>query len=497
MELIMLGNRQSIAQKQNLQQKLSPQQIQFVNLLQLSMSDLEQRVQSELESNPILEFLDETENFSADQSSSLEGDAQTKTEVDWQNYFSQFESGGSIGGGRGTADLYDIPKPYQESPIEVLEQQVDLLDLSEKQKRIADQIIGSLDEDGYLRREIRSVADSIAFNYGEPVSELEVLDVLLEIQKLDPPGIAARDLQECLLIQLRALDDDQVGKHDAIRILRKEWDAFEKKQFDRIKQKLQLSDEHIQHAYQCIQHLNPKPGWSTDPSILAQSVTPDAMILPLSDDFNPGDADALVGDLAIIMNRKNRPKLALSPHYIQMLAQLKASGSVAKETKEAEQFIRTKMDAAQWFLDAIDQRHDLVKTVIKAILGRQYGFFMQGTALKPLIMKDIADELDIDISTVSRTVNGKFIHSPQGIYELRYFFNERIGTSDGEDVTKREVQDALKAIIDHEDKRYPLSDQALTDQLRAQGFDVARRTVTKYREAIDIPVARLRKAIIA
>jgi len=491
----MLSNRQSIAQKQSLQQKLSPQQIQFVNLLQLSMADLEQRVQSELESNPILELLDEAEPVQAEHPSTSEIDSQIKPELDWQNYFNQYGSGDSSGRSLGTNELFDIPKAYQESPIELLEQQVDLLDLSDKQKRIADQIIGSLDEDGYLRREIRSVADSIAFNYGESVSELEVLDVLLEIQKMDPPGIAARDLQECLLIQLRALEEDYAGRKEAILILRKEWDAFEKKQFDRIKQKLQLREEQIQHAYQCIQHLNPKPGWTSDPSLSAQVVTPDALILPLSEDLNPGDADALMGDLAIIMNRKNRPRLALSPHYIQMLAQFKVSGSAAKETKEAEQFIRTKMEAAQWFLDAIEQRQDLVKAVIKAILGRQYAFFAQGASLRPMIMKDIADELSIDISTVSRTVNGKYIQSPQGIFELKYFFNEKIGTSDGEEVTKREVQDALKSIIDQEDKRHPLSDQALTDQLRSQGFDVARRTVTKYREAIDLPVARLRKII--
>jgi RNA polymerase sigma-54 factor len=491
----MLSNRQSIAQKQRLQQKLSPQQIQFVNLLQLSMSDLEQRVQSELEANPILELPEETEVFKSDDTSATDPSAQSKTELEWQSYFGQFDSDTSTGRSNTSTDMFEIPRSYQESPIEQLEQQVDLLAFSEKQRRIADQILGSLDEDGYLRREMRSVADSIAFNYGEPVSELEVLDVLLEIQKLDPPGIAARDLQECLLIQLRAVDDDQPGKKDAIQILRKEWDAFEKKQFDRIKQKLHLSDEQVQQAYHCIQSLNPKPGWTTDPALAAQVVNPDALVLPLSGELNPGDADALVGDLAVIMNRKNRPKLVLSPYYVKMLAQFKTSGSSSKETKEAEQFIRSKMDAAQWFLDALDQRHDLVKAVIVAIIEKQYGFFMFGSALKPLIMKDIAEELGIDISTVSRTVNGKFLQSAQGMYELRYFFNERINTTDGEEVTKRAVQEALTAIIDSEEKNNPLSDQVLTDQLRAQGFDVARRTVTKYRESLDIPVARLRRTI--
>jgi RNA polymerase sigma-54 factor len=496
----MISNKQALVQRQSLQQRLSPQQIQYVNLLQLPMADLTQRIKEELEVNPVLE-VDESALDSGESGTTESQDADVPQEADtlqtnWEQSYSRDDyDDWKTGRNQRNEGHVDIPRSYVESPLEKLERQIELIDLDEKQRIIADQIIGSLDVDGYFRRDMSSVADSIAFNNGIPVKASEVYDVLAQIQKLDPPGIAARDLQECLLIQLENLPSSTRGKDDAIRIIKTKWDLFEKKHFDKIAHQLHLSDAMVADAYHCIQTLDPKPGKATDPIETNLAVNPDLKVYQLDDVMNAGDADALVGDLAIILSKANRPKLTISPYYLRMLEQLKSSGVSDKEQRQVETFLKLNMDSAQWFIDSLKLRGDTLLLVATEILKRQYTYFENGTGMRPLIMKDIAEAVGIDISTVSRIVNGKFVQTRHGTYELRSFFNEGISTASGDEVTNREVQSILQQIIQSEDKTQPLSDQALTDELNNRGYDVARRTVAKYREALGLPVARLRKEI--
>lgn len=494
----MISNKQTLAQKQTLQQRLSPQQIQYVKLLQLPMAELSQRIEEEMQLNPVLEYID-TSNQSDIQglggsTESDEPEIADTNEINWELLYPRDEfDAWKTGRNQHSSDTPDYTRTYVESPLEKLEQQIELLDLTDSQRLIAEQIVGSLDADGYFRRDLSSVADSIAFNHGIPVRESEVLDVLKQIQQLDPPGIAARDLQECLLIQLENLPEHIKGRDDAIRILRKKWDLFEKKHFDRIAQQLGLTEAMVSDAYQCIQALDPKPGKSTDPITTNIAVKPDLIVELVDDGINRGDADALVDDIAIMLTKENQPRLTISPYYLRMLEQVRNTKQAGKSQKQAEAFIRQNIESAQWFLESLKMRGDTLLAVATEIVRRQLIFFKTGASLKPLIMKDVADAVGVDISTVSRIVNGKFVQTRHGTYELRMFFNEGIDTDDGEEVTNREVQSLVGDIIRDEDKRHPLSDQAITDELNNRGYSVARRTVAKYRESLGIPVARLRK----
>lgn len=494
----MISNKQSLAQKQSLQQRLSPQQIQYVNLLQLPMAELAQRIKEEIEVNPVLEYDDSAQDSAvsanAESQDVDEPQVADSREVNWEQIYPREEFDAWKTGRNQSIDRQnDIPRSYDESPIEKLERQIELVELTEKQRIIADQIIGSLDVDGYFRRDFSSVADSIAFNSGIPVKESEVLAVLSQIQKLDPPGIAARDLQECLLLQLESMSPGTRGRNNAIRILKSKWDLFEKKHFEKIALQLQLTEKMVADAYHCIQSLDPKPGKSTDPIETNLSVKPDLKVVPIDDGMNAGDADAIVGSLAIILSKENQPKLMISPYYLSMFERMKSSGLSDKDQKEVESFLKQNMESAQWFLDSLKLRGDTLLLVALEIVRRQRIFFMTGSNMRPLIMKEIAEVAGIDISTVSRIVNGKFVETRHGTYELRSFFNEGIGTADGDEVTNREVQAILNDIIENENKKHPLSDQALTDELNNRGYDVARRTVAKYRDALGLPVARLRK----
>jgi RNA polymerase sigma-54 factor len=497
----MISNKQILTQKQTLQQRLSPQQIQYVNLLQLPIAELAQRIKEEIEVNPVLEYTDSSQvsesNSSNESVETDEPEVDDNREVNWEQIYPREEyDSWKTGRNQSSESQFDAPRTYIDSPLEKLEQQIELLDLDEKQRIIADQIVGSLDVDGYFRRELSSVADSIAFNNGIPVKELEVFEVLTQIQSLDPPGIAARDLQECLLLQLDSLAPGTKGRDDAIRILTSKWQLFEKKHFDKIASQLQMTSSMVADAYHCIQSLDPKPGKVTDPIETNLSVTPDLKVLPVDDDMNAGDADALVGDLAIVLSKENQPKLRISAYYLAMLNRMKTSGMSSKDQKQVESFLKQNMESAQWFLDSLKLRGDTLLMVSTEIVRRQQPFFKTGSNMRPLVMKDIAEAVGIDISTVSRIVNGKFVQTRHGTIELRSLFNEGIGTSDGDEVTNREVQSILQQIILNEDKTSPLSDQALTDELNNRGYDVARRTVAKYREALGLPVARLRKEIV-
>jgi RNA polymerase sigma-54 factor len=362
---------------------------------------------------------------------------------------------------------------------------VGLLDLDDTAELIAEQIIGSIDEDGYLRRPIESILDDVMFNYGLMLTEDDVESVLARIQRLDPVGIAARDLRECLLVQLDMLDDRTPGKNNAVRMLRDAYKAFTMKHFDQIMRKLDLDEVALKEAFDLVRTLDPKPG---EGDFVAQTnyITPDFTV------------EREAGEFRILLNGRNAPELRVNRHYREMwndLSARKAKGDAgARETKD---FLKTRMESARWFINSIQQRRQTMLRVMDAIVMIQEEFFTHGEGhLKPMILKDIAEIIHMDISTVSRVVNGKYVQTEYGVYELKHFFSEGITGDDGEEVSNKEVKALLERIIGAEDKAKPLSDQRLAELLAEEGFPIARRTVTKYREQSGIPVARLRRQIV-
>ena len=510
----MIKTGQQMSQKQSQQQRLSPQQIQYIKLLQLPTIALEQRIKEELEENPVLEEAEqadtldeleqsdwETEEKPAEEQDDLEPVDQNE-EIDWDEFMHNTEYdgenyGGTSGSYSSSGDTWrDLPNPYHESLLEELEQQVSLLDFNEEQKLIADQILGSLDQDGYFRREIEAVVDNIAFNHGTLTSKEEVEKVRKEIQRLDPPGIASRDLRDCLLVQLEMLDEDVEGRELAIEMLRDHWELFEKKHFKKLKKKLDVDDEELKAAFDYIRGLDPKPGGGgTAVDDTQNYIEPDFEVYyqPSGSEEN-GQAEE--GDFVITLNNSNVPPLRISPRYKKMWEDLKQKKDKKKQTKETKNFIKNKIESAQWFIDSIRQRQNTLMNTMKTIVALQEDFFKHGEGLKPMILKDIADRVNLDISTISRVVNGKYVQTHFGVFELKYFFSEGLETVDGEEVSSREVKNAVQEIVDNENKKKPLSDQAIANKLKEQGYKVARRTVSKYREKLNIPVARLRKQIV-
>lgn len=502
----MINTRQYLGQKQSLQQRLSPQQIQYIKLLQLPTLALEQRIKEEMEINPALEEAnDESDADFEDQgeldTESLSEDDEVSAvdeheEIDWEEILHNQESEGldeqSVSYNNTDEDWRDLPKPSQDSLLEDLEQQVGLLDLSDREIIIADQILGSIDEDGYFRRDISSIVDGIAFNQAILVTEEEVEKVLQKIQTLDPPGIACRDLRECLLLQLRAYPKSTSGRELALLIIEKEWNAFERKHYDRLIKKFDIDKIKLTEAIDCIQTLDPKPGISNHLSDdRSEYIVPDFEVI-----FQPGEAAKQDEDEFIIhLNSRNTPSLKISPHFKQMWDSAKKAKK-SPSANETQLFIKSKIESAKWFLESILQRRQTLMNVMQTIVALQSDFFKSGEGLKPMILKDVAERVKMDISTISRVVNGKYVQTQFGVFELKYFFNEGIITDSGEEVSNREVKNALLNIISGEDKKHPLSDLALVKKLKAKGYPIARRTVSKYREQLNVPVARLRKTII-
>jgi RNA polymerase sigma-54 factor len=521
----MLKTGQNISQKQSLQQKLSPQQIQFVKLLQLPTIGLEQRIKEEIEMNPVLEEADpatleenlqESEEKEWDDSPEAETATDSETElaaeedpgidpvdkneeIDWESFLHNTEFDGNTyqAGGSGAADeeWRDLPNPYHESLLEELEQQVSLLNLDDEEMLIADQILGSLDEDGYFRRDTEAVVDNIAFNHGKLVSNSQVEKVRKMIQSLEPVGIASRDLRDCLLCQARFSQNNNEIRELAIEMLSNEWDAFEKKHFEKLKKRLEVDDETLKKMFDLVRGLNPRPGAVTSPETeTRQYIEPDFEVY-----FEPSEKseDGAVsdGEFVIRLNHRNMPPLRISPEYRTMWENLKKQKGNSAD-KQARRFIKDKVESAQWFIESIRQRQNTLMKTMRTIVELQQDFFKHGDGLKPMILKDVAERIGMDISTVSRVVNGKYVQTHFGVYELKYFFSEGLETDSGEDVSSREVKNILQDVIDKEDKSKPLSDQALANILRKRGFKVARRTVSKYREQLQLPVARLRKQII-
>lgn len=507
---------QKLSQKQSLSQKLSPQQIQYIKLLQLPTIGLEQRVKEELEMNPVLEEVDPSEEMESldakleDEWEDEESDANTELEendpdpvdrnedIDWESFLHNTEFDGPSSGsfssvGSVDEDWRDLPNPYHESLLEELEQQVSLIELDETEKLIAVQILGSIDEDGYFRRDPEAVVDNIAFNHGSLSSIETVEKVRKEIQRLEPVGIASRDLQDCLLVQLEMTSHKDEVHELAIRMIRDEWTAFERKHFDKLSNRLDVDEEMLKKVFERIRGLDPKPGSVSHPDEdNKQYIEPDFEVYFEPDEASESDED---GEFVIRLNQRNVPPLRISPSYKKMWDDLKQKKK-EKKTGQAKSFIKDKIESAQWFIESIRQRQNTLMNTMRTIVELQKEFFKFGEGLKPMILKDIAERVKLDISTISRVVNGKYVQTNFGVFELKYFFSEGLETESGEDVSSREVKKFLEELIDSEDKSKPLSDQALTENLQDKGYKVARRTVSKYREQLNIPVARLRKQII-
>jgi RNA polymerase sigma-54 factor len=498
----MLKNRQNIGQslQQGMQQKLSPQQLQYIKLLQLNTIALEQRIKEEMEMNPILEEGDlrsETDVIEHEEPTNESEDALESLdehEVDWDDFEENTDYDGETYSAPRNPDMdewRELPNEYEVTLLEELEQQVSLLDLNEEEELIADQILGSLDEDGYFRRELIAVADNITFNHGVFIEEDDVEAVRKKIQLLDPIGIASRDLQDCLLVQLKYADEELPGRNLAIRIVRDAWSAFEKKHFKKLIQRLNTDEEALKEAFEAIRHMDPRPGAVSDGLEETQNyIEPDFEVYWRG----ANQTENGKGEFVISLNQRNAPQLHISPEYTQMWEEIKRRKE--KPDAQTQQFMRTKIDSANWFIESIKQRQNTLMNVMKTIVALQEEFFKFGDGLKPMILKDVAERIGMDISTISRVVNGKYVQTNFGVYELKYFFNEGLTTDSGEEVSNREVKNILQTIIDNEDKRNPLSDQALADMLNDKGYNIARRTVSKYREQLNEPVARLRKQII-
>jgi RNA polymerase sigma-54 factor len=489
-----------LKQEQELQQKLSPQQIQYIKLLQLNTLDLDQRIKEELEENPLLEEgLDEEEQREEEELDATAEEMENELETDEDD--EEFDVEDLL---NNTDDMYgynspgynadeedrDRPMPADQTLAEQLQEQISFLNLDETEEIIADQIIGSIDEDGYLRREIDSIIDDILFNQGVEVTEEDVESVLRQVQSLDPAGIAARDLQECLLLQLYRMNEDVEGRQTAIEMLEDEYEAFTMKHFDKLEKRLDVDDRELKAAFDLIrQRLDPKPG-EGEFSEETNYITPDFTVRYVD------------GEFVITLNGRNAPDLHISKHYRKMLEKLKAQKKADNDKKgevdeETRQFLKSKFDSARWFINSINQRRHTMSLVMDAIVQLQEDFFRYGEGhLKPMILKDVAEIIDMDISTVSRVVNGKYVQTEWGVYELKYFFSEGLETVDGEEVSNKEVKAELQRIVDDEDKTDPMSDQELADALEEKGFKIARRTVSKYRKHLGIPVARLRKEIV-
>ena len=476
--------KQGLYQKQL--QKLSPQQIQLMKMLQLPTIELEKRIKEELEENPALdegveqhkdEFEDNADNkqnddFDIDISSYISDDETPSYKLRSNNYSNE-------------TDEKSIPLSGGSTFRETLKSQIDLRIKDENQLLIANQIIGNLDESGYLRREIFNIVDDLAFSQNIHASEKEVEYILTMIQSLEPSGVGARDLKECLLIQLRKKQTTFTIKTAEV-IIEKYFDAFTKKNYKKIIDKLDIQTEDFKEAIDEIVKLNPKPGNSLiDTNKVVQHVIPDFIIT----DNN--------GKLNLELNSRNEPQLKISNQYVEMLRGYEKSKKTKKD-KEAILFVKQKIDSAAWFVDAIKQRRQTLLTTMQAIMNYQESFFISGdeTDLKPMILKDIANIIKMDISTISRVANSKHVSTPFGTFLLKYFFSESLTTQSGEEVSTREVKSILQEIIDQENKSKPLTDEKLMNMLKDKGYNIARRTIAKYREQLNVPVARLRKQLL-
>lgn len=493
-------------QTQKLLQKLSPQQIQLMKLLQVPTANLEERIKEELEENPALEY-GEDENASEDEFKEAPaeefeaGEAEEDFDPDGsENEYDNIDISEYVADGdddiadyRLRDDNYPdqdesrtIPVRVENTFHDVLLGQLGMLSLDERLTSIAEQIIGSIDDDGYLRREVSAIVDDLSFSQNVQTDEEEIRELILRIQEFDPPGVCCTDLRECLLLQLRRKSQEEPSVIYATQILENYFDEFTKKHYEKIQRSLNLNDEDLRDAIGEIIRLNPKPGGNYSVLNKAESyVIPDFFVMNNN------------GKLELSLNSKNAPDLRISEGYREMLREYDRGDKKDKRQKEAVLFIKQKIDAAKWFIDAIKQRQHTLLSTMEAIMNYQHDFFLTGdeTTMKPMILKDIADVTQLDISTVSRVANSKYVQTEFGTFKLKFFFSESLSTDSGEEVSTREVKKILADMIGGENKRKPLSDENLTKMLQDKGYNIARRTVAKYREQLNIPVARLRKEL--
>lgn len=474
---------------QRLEQRLSPQQIQLMKLLQVPTIELDQRIKQEIEENPALEegldkleedFPSAEEDYTEDLDGSTDFDLSDYMDDDGADYKTQTSN-------RSKDDEeYYVPLSGEQSFQEKLIEQLHLLDLDDTQFLIADIIIGNLDESGYLNREIYAIVDDLAFSANVFVTEKQVEEVLQLVQELDPAGVGARDLRECLLLQLNRENDGDITRFTAKKIVENHFEEFIKKHYDKILLKLEIEEEDLKEAIDVILKLNPKPGGSSkETEKPMQQITPDFSVFEFE------------GKLELTLNGKNAPDLKVSKEYENMLRAYSEGAKKSKSDREAVSFVKQKLESAKWFIDAIKQRQNTLFVTMNAIMNYQRAFFLTGdeTNLKPMILKDISELVGLDISTISRVANSKYVQTNYGIFSLKYFFSESMSTDSGEEVSTREVKKILADAIEQEDKRKPLPDDKLTDLLQQKGYNIARRTVAKYREQLNIPVARLRKEL--
>ena len=473
----------AINQKQvlSLQQKLSPQQIQMIKLLELPAVQLEQRIKQEIEDNIVLE----------EEERSAEDEEQPPQQISFDEYLREDDTPSY------KSRINNFSKDDKQRPVyltegrslqEYLVEQLGYRNLPERDMRLAVYLIGSIDEDGYLRRDLESVADDIAFTMGLETTAGELERLLGIIHELEPAGIGARDLRECLLLQMAQMPVNTRPRRLARKILTSYFDEFVKKHYEKLMARLQISEDDFRDAIAEIRHLSPKPG-----NLYAEGGTDTTpYIIP---DFILDYQD---GRFNLSLNSYNVPDVRVNRRYMEMIREMVGSdGRVREKDKEAIQFVKNKIDSAKWFISAIKQRHDTLMRTMQTILDYQQEYFKDGdkSKLRPMILKDIADRTGLDVSTISRVVNSKYVQTQFGIILLKSLFSEAMQTDSGEEVSSYEIKNILQQCIDEEDKRRPLTDETLMDILNSKGYRIARRTVAKYREMLGIPVARLRKQI--
>ncbi len=482
--------------QQKLLQKLSPQQIQMIKLLEVPTLQIEQRIKKELEENPALEEGPDQEEDILNSNEEQDEEQYEEPDKDQEEFtLDDYIEEDEIPEYRLQANNYsrddekknEIPFSAGSSFHEHLQDQLSLRDLTEKQKILGEYILGNIDEDGYLRRDLPNIVDDLAFLQNISTDEAELEEVLHIIQDLDPPGVGARTLRESLLIQLAIKDRTLPSVRNAYIVVDQYFDEFSKRHYDKITARMGISESDLKQAIDEVLKLNPKPGsfYSDSFTKTSQQIIPD-FILELSED-----------GFDLHLNSRNLPELRLNPGYNEMLQSYIRNKDQKKEMKDAIIFVKQKIDSAKWFIDAIRQRQNTLLLTMNAILEYQRDYFVDGdeTKLKPMILKDVAEMTGLDISTVSRVANSKYIQTHFGIFPLKFFFSEGLQTDTGEEVSTREIKRILQDCIENEEKRRPLTDERLTEILQEKGYQIARRTVAKYREQLNIPVARLRREI--
>ncbi|HET55995.1 MAG TPA: RNA polymerase sigma-54 factor [Ignavibacteria bacterium] len=481
----------SLQQKFALQQKLSPQQIQYQKLLQLNTFALEQRIKTELELNPILEeVLDEELELKEEEETPEDS---LDTEDDYDSSADEFEIEDYMNDvdidndrlNRSRDDEQTQPIAPQRTTLrEQLVEQLNMLDLSDEEVIIGENIIGSLDRDGYFKADLKKIIKELKLFEEIDVTLEQGEKVLSIIQTLEPVGIGARDLQECLLIQIRNSSYDPYYSYLAEKILSDFYKEFVNKRFDIIEKEMNLTRTTLRSTLDLIQKLNPKPGEGNIDGVESNQITPDFLIEKVENNY------------IVTLNDKSMPSVTISQTYLEMIDSNKRRRKMNERDKETHKFLREKFESAKWFIASIQQRRNTLMKIMRAILEKQYHFFESGPKhLKPMIYKDIADEIGMDISTISRVVNGKYVQSPQGIHELKYFFSEGLTTDSGDDISNKHIKELIKEIIESESKKSPYSDEKISKMLQDKGIHIARRTVAKYREQLRLPVARLRKEL--